>query len=241
LSPPFLANYITTELGAQHGWTNSADGLVRLGDKAVLSIFPWDMSAETFITSPAVDPEGLTSTFTVMRNGGVFWETLTSYRTGINVWDPIGGARPFVRWVGDTTRGAGNFGTDGIDMVWCQGEGKAPNETKFPTRSIMTAPFTTDPTKLEPRRLRSLPTRRIAGAPAKVGCGHALLEGPEGDLILTRLSDGWSWIVPKTPERQVSGALGLTCSELFGAAIIAGRINGARVRLDSLGPGFAPD
>ncbi len=236
-----MSKYASIDGAFQHGWVGGTNGVIRLAD-SVLSFFPWDMSTETFITSPALDPEGLKAGYLVFRNGAAFWGTSTLYRTGINVWDPIGGARPFIRWVGDKTRGAGNFGTDGTDMVWCQGEGKAPNETQFPTRAIMTAPFTTDPAKLQPRRLRSLPTHRIAGAPAKVGCGHAVLEGPAGDLIVTRLSDGWSWIVPKTPERKIHTGLGLTCTELFAVGQMPDKpLTVARVRLDSLGPGFAPD
>jgi hypothetical protein len=74
-----------------------------------------------------------------------------------------------------------------------------------------------------------------------VGCGHALLEGPEGDLIVTRLGDGWSWYVPQTLERRIYTALGLTCTELFAVGEMNKRFTVARVRLDSLGPGFPPD
>lgn len=240
LHPPILAKYPSVKGSFQHAWEAGRDGILRLAD-GVLSYFSWDMNTETFISSPATDPEKLKAGYLVVRNGGVFWGTSTSYRTGINVWDPVDGARPFVRWPGNATRGAGNFGTDGVETVWCQGEGKAPNEKVFPSRSIMTAPFTTDPTKLEPRRLRSLPTSRISGAPAKVGCGHAALEGPSGDLIITRLSDGWSWYVPQTPERRIYRALGLTCTEFFAVGEMSGKYTIARVRLDSLGPGFEPD
>ncbi|MBK9259825.1 MAG: hypothetical protein IPM54_08305 [Polyangiaceae bacterium] len=241
LHPPPLMKYKSPVGAYTQGMAGGATGFLVLDNNLALHLHPWDTSEKIFITSAAVDPEGLKAGYLRIRDGAAFWGTSTLYRTGINVWDPIGGARPFIRWVGDWTRGAGNFGTDGIDMVWCQGEGKAPNETKFPIRSIMTAPFTTDPAKLQPRRLRALPTNRISGAPAQVGCGYAALEGPANDLIVTRLSDGWSWFVPNTVERRLSTALGLTCTELFATGEINGRYTIARVRLDSLGTGLPPD
>lgn len=241
LHPPVLIKY--SNVGGQYSqsWTPGANGTAAFDANLALNFNSWDMKDKYFITSTTVDIEGMSPGYVKVRNGAVFWETGDLYRAGINVWDKPGGARSLIRWPGDFTRGAGKFGTDGTDMVWCQGEGKAPSATEYPVRSIMTAPFMIDPAKLQPRRLRSLPTNRIAGAPTEVGCGYALLEGPAGDLIVTRLSDGWLWYVPQTPERRIYTALGLTCTELFAVGEMHQRLAVARVRLDSLGPGFPPD
>ena len=159
--------------------------------------YPWDMSTETVVASAAADPENLHAGQLVVSGETVFWGTATLHRTGINVWDPQGGARPFIRWVGDYTRGAGDLGTDGVDLVWGYGEGKLPNDTNYPVASIMTAPFTNDPTALQARRLRSLPHGRIGGNQFEVGCGHAAYSAWD-DILVIRLSDGWSWVVPNT-------------------------------------------
>jgi REP element-mobilizing transposase RayT len=146
----------------------------------------------------------------VMWGDALFWQTSSQYRSGINVWTPAAGAKPFVRWVGDGTRGAGNFGTDGVDMVWSQGEGKQPTETLYPTRSVMTAPFTSDPAAVVPRRLRAQPPAdvSIGVQPFQVGCGYAAHGGGSCDVLVVRLADGWGWTIRSSEPNSAR----ITCS-----------------------------
>ncbi len=176
-----------------------------------------------------------------MREDALFWNA-DALADGINIWEPTGGARPFIRWVGDPTRGAGDFGTGGLDMVWTYGEGKAPSAWKYPVRSVMTAPYTTDPEAVLPRRLRSGLHIGVGGFEWKVGCGYAAGEGGSNDVLVVRLSDGTSWQLPSIPsELALAKPLGITCEEVFIYGEIGGRLRIARVKLASLGPGIPAD
>src|SRR5690606_30746901 len=95
---------------------------------------------------------------------------------------------------------AHNIGTDGVDLVWSEGEGKEPHESQsaFPIRRIMTAPFTSDPASLMPRRLRSQPGQVAQVRPWVVGCGYAAMDNGGAQKLVVRLSDGWMWNVPTT-------------------------------------------
>ena len=77
-------------------------------------IFPWTMSSETYVTSPPDDPDNLHANDLLMSGDGLFWRTSTLKIAGLNVWDPVGGTRPFIRWVGDYTKGAAGLGTLGL-------------------------------------------------------------------------------------------------------------------------------
>jgi len=88
-----------------------------------------------------------------------------------------------------------------------------------------------------------------------VGCGYTArtaggAEGKDG-MLITRLSDGWSWLLAP-PDKQKSHwqePTGMTCDDMFATYC---RIEDteigvecvrtvARVQLDSLGEGMAPD
>ena len=145
------------------------------------------------------------------------------------------------RWVDDATRGASDLGTDGIDLVWSEGEGKLPSEMDYPTKHIMTAPFTTDPSALQPKRLRSQP-RKVGARQFKVGCGYAMNDGvaPTG-ILITRISDGWSWAIQGDSNLKPSLPIGLTCEHAYVVGLNAGVVAIFRIALNSLGPGIPPD
>ena len=74
----------------------------------------------------------------------------------------------------DPSRAVGALGTDGVDMVWLEGEGTTAEPGVFASRSIYGAPLTTEPTELQPRRLRVWQGRHLDTVyPPVVGCGHA--------------------------------------------------------------------
>jgi hypothetical protein len=126
-------------------------------------------------------------------------------------------------------------------------------DAPYPTRAIYTAPFTTVPGDLAPKRLRSwAPTVIWNSYPPAVGCGYAVFfhprpgngTDPSGifrELLLVRLKDGRSWTLDAATPFVVDTAwdvpLAVTCSEIFAAV----GFNIRRVRIDSLGDGTPPD
>jgi hypothetical protein len=180
------------------------------------------------------------------------YEVFPTYR--VLRWTEQDGTRELVGFGSDLTKGAGNPGSDGKDLVWVQGEGLGPDDTEFPVKSIMTSPFSTDPSKIQPRRLRKWEVGGSIGtgsmAPA-VGCGRAAFgyffgssEADKGGLLVVRLADGVSWLIHHTPQPGPawSWPIAVTCTEVFSMFIgRGGLLTVRRIRLDSLGPGMAPD
>ena len=235
--------YLQEQTSLEYTWYAGGTWIARTGTGGRLFVFPWsDPKSETLVTSSASDPEGLVATSVVLHGDAVFFDTTSSFQRGINVFTPTEGAQPFIRWVGDATRGARNFGTDGVDMVWSYGEGKAPTDTNYPTRSIMTAPYTADPNAVDARRLRSHPHDGLGAFAWKVGCGYAAgaATGTAG-IMVVRLADGWAWQLEHLSTMKLGHSLGVTCDELFAWGSIDGIDNIARIKLDSLGPGIPPD
>ncbi len=177
-------------------------------------------------------------------------ESFPTYR--VRRWTAQDGARELVGFGSDMTKGAGDPGSDGKDLVWIQGEGLGPNDADFPVKSIMTSPFSTDPSKIQPRRLRRWEPQSI-GTPVVapvVGCGLAAFPylygaaNPRDEgLLVVRLSDGMWWILPNPVGIGGGWAspIALTCDEVFSMYQGQGGMTVLRVRLDSLGPGTAPD
>jgi len=168
-------------------------------------------------------------------------------------WTEHDGTRVLVGF-DDNSKAAGNPGSDGIDLVWVQGEGRKPDEKVFPERWIMTSKFSTDPAKIKPRRLVRWPPT-IIGTPSgvlppPVGCGYAVYRyfggsgsPPETGLLIVRLADGVSWKLisnSTSPPDAWSMPIAVTCDEVF-SRYKGGYLESIRrVRLDSLGPGIPP-
>lgn len=201
------------------------------------------MKPQTEVTSLATDPENLQISDIVLSGDAAFWDANDSLQAAIGSWDPAHGTRQLVRFLGDHTKGAGGLGTDGKDMVWSYGEGKQPGDdiSTYPTRSIMTAPFTTDPAALKPRRLRSQPGETIGVTTWVLGCGYAAHVSGLGAIVV-RIADGVSWVLPSNyPDFTPKTPIGLTCDDVFVMGTLNGKIDIGRFRLDSLGPGTPPD
>jgi hypothetical protein len=239
LAPTMLQRF---EDEQRYAWRISDELVVRGASNSQVYAMPWTMDNEMLVTSGAVDQEGLTASQVSVMGNAVFWVTATLVRHGINVWQAAPGARPFVRFLGDFTQGAGDLGTDGVDLVWTYGEGEQPNDTVYPERSIMTAPFTADPAQLQPRRLRSQPFPKVGASKYAVGCGYAAHQGTGNNTLVVRLSDGVSWLIDdEWPDFQPQVAIGLTCTDVFILGKYGTQWNIARFRLDSLGPSMPPD
>jgi hypothetical protein len=242
LEPEVLLREDETDNPFNDGWACSGKWVARLKWPFVMTVHPWDMSKEIFVTSQATDPDGLDMSQPVMLGDAFFWTTANVSLSGINVWDPVGGTRAFMRWLGDATRGAGNLGTDGVDLVWSYGEGGQSKDHVFAVRSVMTTPFTTDPEKAAKtqRRLRSDLGAHVQIDAWVVGCGYAA-RNVVNKVFLVRLSDGSSWLVPNSPTQELRRPIGITCEHLYALGDIGPKYTLARVRLDSLGPGMPPD
>ncbi|MEZ4224672.1 MAG: hypothetical protein R3B13_27220 [Polyangiaceae bacterium] len=209
---------------------------------------------EVTIFSPGKDVEGLPP-YNVQGVGeSVLFRVGSGVTSGVMAWTQSGGVVPVVRYVGDANRAAGNFGTDGVDMVWTYGEGTY-DQGKFTTQSVMTAPFSLDTATVEKtvRRLRSDPGVQSALGFA-VGSGYAArriddvssgVENASADLLVVRLVDGVSWQVkmPAATEGPAfMTALGFSKDEVFATAQFKDASTAiVRIRLDSLGPGTPPD
>ena len=204
----------------------------------------WRTREAILIHAGSTDPDGLAASFVADMVGGVVLLNVGNLtQQGVVIYDDVGGTRPLVRWIGDATQGAANAGTDGVDLVWSEGHGKAPNESDYPERSIMTAPFTKEADQLVPRRLRSEPSAAFGGFQSvyRVGCGYAAHSVSGKNVIIVRLADGVSWLLENGEDYYFSTPAGITCEEIFIEGAAAGKTNILRIRLDSLGPGIAPD
>jgi hypothetical protein len=235
-------------------WFVSSDWLINA--RVQIHARPWDLSSEHLVYDPSQDPDNMPAHNLQAYGGAIFWDVGSGDYHGIMSWTLAGGARPLVRWYGDYTKGAGGFNTDGVDMVWTYGEGKAPSDIDYPTRSIMTAPFTTDPAEVAStaKRLRSDPGP-FSSAPWGIGCGYATFalnvpaatDGGDAStaLLVVRLSDGVSWIVSGptfASGMHFAGPLGSSCTDVFAVAQFPDdAVSVVRIRLDSLGPGIPPD
>ena len=181
----------------------------------------------------------------------LLWAYESGYTHRLWTWTKPDGARELTPFPADNSTGAGNPASDGKDLVWVQGEDLTPADEWWPTRSIMTAPFTTDPSKLQPRRLRSwrLPWIGTSFNLPVVGCGHAAFlygsadgSNAELTLLIVRLLDGVAWELhgPSMPGPHWHSPIAITCSEVF--TIFEGPMwSVRRIRLDSLGPGLPAD
>lgn len=235
-------------------WSVGADWLS--ASQASIRARSWNASVWQTVYDPAQDPDHMPEHGARPSGAAVFWEVGAGGYRGVMSWTAAAGARPVLRWYGDFSQGAGNFNTDGIDMVWTYGTGTLDSTLQFPTRSIMTTSYTTDPTQAQgtARRLRSDPGP-LSPYPFGVGCGYAARQvttlaasdasAGSNDLLIVRLSDGVSWLVSAPPIEQKMGfdhVLGLTCDEVFATATFADEPTTiVRIRLDSLGPGMPPD
>ena len=247
---PDFAISQTLEDNNHTGWGMTSEWLVRW--KSGLHGRKFGSTAEVSIFDPSEDVEGLPPQNVQGVGSTVLFGVGSGTSSGVMVWTESKGARALVRYPGDATKAAGNFGTDGVDMVWTFGEGTFASG-KFSSASITTAPFTTDPALAQKsaRRLRSDPGPLVPGGFA-VGCGYAareldsLVPAPGSkDLLVVRLSDGVSWLV-KMPSIATGAGfidpLGITCDEVFSTAQFPDdAVSIVRIRLDSLGPGTPPD
>jgi hypothetical protein len=229
-------------------WSASARWLVQWLSPQVA--WSWDLKSKHTIYDPATDPDHLPSWRPFPIGEDVMVEVGDGRPAGVMTWNVNDGLRPLIRWYGDVNQAAGNFGTDGKDMVWTQVAGKDLGRAMYETMSVMTAPFSTSATEVEAtsRRLRS-DVKGFEPYGWAVGCGYAArgaVLGPPNNnaLYVVRLADGHAWLLPgkHAPGMEHWGnVLGITCDEVFATMDTDLTVRILRFRLDSLGPGTPPD
>lgn len=184
------------------------------------------------------------------------WNTGSLALSRQKFWTASQGTQTFLTAGEDFLHGYGDLASDGVQMVWHEGD-RTDYTQVYPRLSIVVSNYTTDPSTAQRRVFRSNITGNGFGTtPWVVGCGYAArsstLEPTPGNFIvatvIVRLSDGVMWQLPDDPAFPIGWRrpLALTCTEFFGlvqepgidGAILS--MNIARVRLDSLGPGTPP-
>ncbi|MBX3191752.1 MAG: hypothetical protein KF819_32480, partial [Labilithrix sp.] len=203
--------------------------------------YAWADGAKLPSLWSAKQDSGLQQGIPVFAKGAAFWPSSSHRYHKVKVSTPTTGARDFLTAGMVTHHGYGDLGTDGIDMVWIEAQGRVTETGPFDTYTIMSAPFTTDPAQVTPRRLRSEEGPSFDVRHFIVGCGYAARSNGL-QIRVVRLSDGQSWTLPSGGATLAwSNPLAVTCTELFATVHVGPATRLARVRLDSLGPGIAPD
>lgn len=224
-------------VGASHFLELGSYQLRRWSDGLVFDQIPPDLQQGDFVAA-----------------GDAFvWNASTLAYAKIKARDANGAITDLVSFGLVVNKGTTSVGTDGIDLVWLQGDGRAKSSDPFQKVDIMTSPFTADPNKLVPRRLRSEFPESFWVAETVVGCGyeaHIIVDNSLGrdGVRITRLSDGQSWPLWYTGMStwQINEPRAITCSEVF---LHAYRRDGGlypentmvRISLASLGAGVPAD
>jgi hypothetical protein len=236
--------------GAEHwGYAVGSPGIVR--NSASIDILSWKapQATPTFIASPETEG-GLKQNYPFFFKDVLFWASDTLPINKQKVWTVQVGAKDFISFGADSSRGAADLATDGVDMVWVEGSNRSNPNGPFPVVDLMTAPHTTDPAQLKPRKLRSISGYPFGTAPAVVGCGYTarraeLPTGADGGLeahvMIVRIADGQTWLLPGSdPSWYYYSPIALTCDEIFVYARTPTQ-QIIRIKLNSLGPGSPPN
>ncbi|AKU95797.1 hypothetical protein AKJ09_02461 [Labilithrix luteola] len=213
------------------------------------------LDSMTQIATIAVAPEDFGMIYAGYRFSGddVFWEGGTSIRSAVKVWTRAGGVKTLVGWPNDYTRSASGIGTDGVDMVWLEENGLI-SEGIYSDYQVWTAKYSTDPAAVATNKRHVLAdTLGSYSERFVVGCGYAAIAihpntdwGQAYGVRVVRLADGVSWTVynesaPQVSDLVIQRPLAVTCDEVF-ARGLSKRTDDelVRIRIDSLGPGIAP-
>jgi hypothetical protein len=185
---------------------------------------------------------GLQQGIPIFAKGAMFWPSDNLRYQKTKVYTPAAGVKDFLSAGMATTRGFDDFGTDGTDMVWIDAQGRATDTGPYDTLTITTAPFTSEPSSIAARRVRTEQGPGFGVSHFLVGCGYAARSNGL-HIRVVRLFDGQSWTLSNatTDPWGWSEPLAVTCTELFATVHIPGATRLARIRLDALGPGIAPD
>ncbi len=214
-------------------------GILEISNGSVFQLHPSSNFQSSINVWSAAQDNGLDQSWPFFFGDDLFWNASRSDRVKLHLWTQAGGVVDFIANGSSLNPAAGSLGTDGIDMTWLEGGGQA-GDGGFNPASIMAAPYTTDPTKITKRRLRSEEGNAVGLSNFVVGCGYAA-RSLYDRIRVVRIADGRSWLLPDAGGWQWTTPHVLTCTELFAYVVVNGQPNLGRVRLDSLGPGDPPD
>ncbi len=172
---------------------------------------------------------------------------LGSKASDIMVFDPVGGNRKLVSFPSKIVGGACCLVTDGKDMTWLQGSDLVSEDT-YATMNVMASPFATSAADLKPHVLRPAFQKDVAGGGGVIGGGYALYSEAakgQGRRILTRLSDGYYWVIAPRPGRDWAESLYVDAEELALVEVLVGKFVAGdwtivRRTIASLGPPRPP-
>jgi len=222
----------------------------------LMSLLSWsDGSLVKDIWSSSQD-NGLAQNYQFFHGQTLFWASDTYAINKQKVYTTAAGVKDFLSYGDDFTKGVADLGTDGQHLVWVEGYNRPQPSGVFPDVTAYVAPFTTDPTQIVKRALRSdLSGYPFGTSPFVVGCGYAARTtemkrdgGFQRGTLLMRLSDGYAWLLPDGAGVDWGWRvpLAITCDEIFvlvsekPTPSSVPRTTVARVRLDSLGPPTPP-
>lgn len=244
VSPPAKV-FRPTDVTNPSSWYISDRWVVRLAG-GIHEAWDWDFTESHTVYSSSLDPNGAPLFRATMVGGDVSSEVSSNHYCGVVSWNLEHGSRMLLRWASDTTKGAGNFDTDGTDMVWTYSDGPTGCGVDASNPEVWTAPYTTDPGVLAntAKRLRK-DVFGMSPFPYAVGFGYAMRATGSSDLFVVRLSDGaasrFTHIVSVLSWIDV---LGITEEEIFVVAHMKDELAGytiARIRIDSIPFDLPPD
>ena len=235
-----------------HDYVAGEPGLLDVS--GAMKLLAWNDGS--LVTTIAAGDTGLAKNYQFFHRNTLFWAADGSGINKQKVSTDLSAAMDLVGFGNDTTSGAADLGTDGNQLVWMEGYGRAQPSGVYPSTAAMVSPYTTDSAQIQKRVLRTdLSPYPFGTSPFVVGCGYAartterVVNGQNAaGTMLLRLADGALWFLPSgsTIDWAWQQPLAVNCDELFvkvrekPAPGALQRTNVARVRIDSLGAPTMP-
>ncbi len=238
----YLVGTVEQPMPLAHGRYTSGYHGYAVGDLGVLdisngvSVLDFDSGTQLY----SITGNSLPMSFEWMFASSVFWQGDSSRVADVGRWDPDAGAVDFINYGFDPNHASGSLGTDGVNMVWIEAHGPASDAGFWTTADFWTSPFVTNNSELVPRRLRSAPVEALGSTHVAVGCGYAATSANTAAWIV-RVSDGWGWALPDVTGWTWQVPLAISCTDVFFQVVSTNVNTVARVPLNQLGPGIAPD
>jgi hypothetical protein len=230
-------------------WTIANSWIIRMRGKR--TVFPWNNPDKKETQIYPTDTLGRPGHRVISHDDDIFINVGEIQTGAVVVWTEAQGTRPLILWP-PLERSVHHFHVDGEYMVWTESEQWDSSQTQFKKSDIFVAPYSLDQQQVSKTRKKlTKDPRGVSGGSWQVGCGYAArnlaASNPlSNSLMVVRLSDGNSWIIPGGDPSQpwrydFFEAFGITCEEIFATVgLPSGAPTIVRIRLDSLGPGTPP-
>ncbi|MCC6648799.1 MAG: hypothetical protein IT374_24940 [Polyangiaceae bacterium] len=238
-APSYVRRVPNAANGASSSWAVSGELVVRNFDGIHASRWLEEDGPAAYTSHD--DPDRLPGYVKQVMGDRVFVQVNGNGLMGIVTWTEAEGEKPLLRYFGDYEKSAQRWSTDGVDMVWVEGDGPQSSIYVHPKMTVMTAPYSTDAEVIQQtkRSLGPSPAQMAANVPFPVGCGYAATPwytDTANGLAIVRLSDGVWWRLVPNLYPYAARPLGVTCEHVYYE--FANQV--LRVRLASLPPGGLP-